>query len=109
MTPWRVLFTLTWFVAGGLASYAVLVRSENLRLSQDLDTLRDAQLRYEEQVAINLSQREDFESRVGQLEENLQSARLQLTNLSTALQEAREMMTPPAEEIRRNAGAGDVQ
>ena len=93
------LFILSWFVAGGLAFYAWLVHTENEALQQDMTTLQDYRQRYEEQLALNTRQREEFEAQVDQLQNNLRSSQAQLSNLSEALQEAREMMEPVAEQV----------
>jgi chromosome segregation ATPase len=95
--PRQLLFILAWFVAGGLTFYALLLHSRNASLKGELDNLRPYQQRYAEQVAINASQREEFEARVQQLQSSLQGAQVQMSNLSQALQEAREMMEPAAD------------
>lgn len=90
----RILFSLSWFIVGGLVFYLVLLRQENQALTRDLDALQTLQQRLNEQVEVNASQRTDFEARVQQLEDNLGAAQTQLSNLSAALQEARELMPP---------------
>jgi hypothetical protein len=93
----QALFVLSWFVAGGLTFYALLLHGENRDLAEELASLRQFQQRYQEQVSLNTRQREEFETQIQQLQSNLTGAQTQMTNLSQALQEAREMMMPVSE------------
>ena len=100
----HTLFVLSWFVAGGLAFYASLLNGENGELG---DQLASQQQRYQEQLALNTRQREEFETRIQQLQNNLNGAQAQMANLSAALQEAREMMEPATQQIIEQL-AGDA-
>lgn len=90
------LFVLSWFLAGGLTSYALLLHGDNKDLAEGLSRVRPFEQRYQEQVSLNTRQREEFETRIQQLQNNLTGTQAQMTNLSRALQEAREMMAPPS-------------
>ena len=90
----HALFIVPWFVAGGLSFYTLLLRNENSALSAELVAQRDYRLQYEQQLTANTQQREQFETQIQQLQDNLRSSQVQMTNLSEALQEAREMMEP---------------
>jgi chromosome segregation ATPase len=98
----QALFVLSWFLAGGLTFYALLLHGENSALAAELTALRQFEQRYQEQLAVNSRQRQEFETQIQQLQTNLTGAQAQMTNLSQALQEAREMMVPitdPAIEL----------
>ena len=73
----NTLFVLSWFVAGGLAFYATMLNGKIGDLSDELS-----------------SQQEGYEARIQQLQTNLKGAQTQMTNLSAALQEARELLEP---------------
>jgi chromosome segregation ATPase len=88
------LFIIPWFVAGGLSFFSVMLHNENAALGSEVAAQRDYRQQYEQQLAINTEQRERFETRIQQLQDNLRSSQVQMTNLSEALQEAREMMEP---------------
>lgn len=93
------LFILSWAVAGGLAYYALQQQRENIAFEAMEAELLETRQRYQEQVAVNARQREEFETRVQSLEENLRSSQAQMSNLSAALQEARELMEPVARQV----------
>ncbi len=102
------LFILSWIVAGGLAFYTAQLHRSNIALTAELSALEEFRLRYQEQVAVNRQQREQFESRILQLQGNLRRSQVQMSNLSEALQEAREMMEPVARQvIEQIAGQAD--
>jgi|GEM_PF-3167413 len=101
------LFLLSWFGAGGLTFYCVMLRSENRDLSEELTAQQDFQQRYQEQLTVNVRQREDFEVQIQQLQNNLSGAQIQMSNLSEALQEAREMMVPATQQVIEQL-AGDA-
>ncbi len=102
----KVLFALPWFVAGGLTFVVIVLMNDNSRLGADNEALGDIRLRYQEQVRLNARQREEFEGQIQQLQSNLQSAQNQMANLSAALQEAREMMEPVAQQVMDRISAG---
>ena len=106
----QALFVFSWFLAGGLTFYALLLHGENSDLAEELSSLRQFQQRYQEQVSLNTRQREEFETRIQQLQNNLTGAQTQMTNLSQALQEAREMMVPDTgQPTEPPTGAADPQ
>ena len=90
----QLLFILSWFIAGGLTFYSLALHRQNASLVDQRDTLSDFQRRYEEQLVVNQQQREEFESQISQLQNNLLGAQAQMTNLSQALQETRELIEP---------------
>ena len=85
---------LSWFVAGGLTYYVIVLHDRNVGLDQENAILRNIQVQYEQQVKVNAAQRQEFEARIQQLQSNLQGAQSQMSNLSEALQQAREMIDP---------------
>ena len=101
------LFVLSWFVAGGLTFYAVMLHGEIRDLEEELTTQQGFEQRYQEQISLNARQREEFEGQIQQLQNNLSGAQVQMANLSEALQEAREMMEPAARQVIEQLG-GDT-
>jgi hypothetical protein len=103
----KILFILSWFLAGGLCFYALLTGRENASLTSEVTELRSYRLRYEEQRELNARQREQFEAELQQLQNNLLGAQAQMRNLSEALQETRELIDPLASPPAA-AGATDL-
>ena len=105
----HALFVLSWFVAGGLAFYAMMLNGQIVDLSEELTTRQGFQQQYQEQLALNTRQREDYEARIQQLQSNLTGAQTQMANLSEALQEAREMLEPATQQLLEQVGGdGDL-
>lgn len=89
-----VLLLVPAFLAGALTFYAMTLFQHNVRLVGELDDQDALRSQLQAQQQLNTRQREDFEGRIQQLQNNLQSAQTQMTNLSAALQEARELIMP---------------
>jgi len=89
-----VLLLIPAFLAGALTFYAMTLFQHNVRLVGELDDQEALRSQLQAQQQLNTRQREDFEGRIQQLQSNLQSAQAQMTNLSAALQEARELIIP---------------
>ena len=94
----HALFVASWFVAGGLAFYDFMLSGQVGKLSEELSGQQQYQDLYQDQLALNTQQREELESQIQQLQNNLTGAQSQMVNLSAALQEAREMMVPATEQ-----------
>ena len=101
------LFVLSWFVAGGLTFYTLMLHSEINDLGEELTSRQGVEQRYQEQVTLNAQQREEFEGQIQQLQNNLSGAQVQMANLSQALQEAREMMEPATQQAIEQLGSDD--
>ena len=93
------LFMLSWFIAGGLTFYTIMLHGEMTDLSEQLTNQQQYQQRYQDQLALNARQRDEFEAQIQQLQANLTGAQAQMANLSEALQEAREMMVPATQPV----------
>ena len=89
-----VLLLVPAFLAGALTYYTMSLFQDNVRLVGELDDQEALRNQLQTQQQLNSRQREDFEGRIQQLQNNLQSAQTQMTNLSAALQEARELIMP---------------
>jgi hypothetical protein len=86
------------FAGAGLLAYLQYAEIQQLQRQLELQDTWRAQLL--ERVELNTSQRLDFERQIATLERNLSSANNQLTNMSLALQEARENVDHDIDSIR---------
>lgn len=89
-----VVLLIPAFIAGALSFYAIQLHGKNTRLAEQLNSLQTVQLQLTAQQALNVRQREEFEGRIQQLQNNLLGAQAQMSNLASALQAARELITP---------------
>jgi len=64
---------------------------------------------FQQQVGISAQQRQEFETQIQQLQSSLLGAQTQLSNLSAALQEAREMIEPRPAPSDNNDTSDSVQ
>lgn len=104
----NVLIFISWAVAGGLAYHAHFLSGENGVLRAELDARADYEVRYRQQLELNTSQREAFETQARQLQSNLAGAQAQMSNLSQALQETRELVVPPAGQVAEEVATGST-
>ena len=91
----------TAFVVVVLAAAALYQYKENdqvTRLQAELEQLR---VDLAAKDTLNQQQRQDFESQIESLESNLSSAGVQILNLSSALQDARENYFSDLEASRK--------
>ena len=89
------------FAVGVLAAAALYQYRENdqvTRLQAELEQLR---VDLAAKDTLNQQQRQDFESQIESLESNLSSAGVQILNLSSALQDARENYFSDLEASRK--------
>jgi len=75
---------------------AFLQHQEATALRGSLARSEEARLALEAEVAANAAQQQSVQQQIQQLQDNLRSSSAQLLQLSTSLQEAREMLVPPA-------------
>jgi len=75
---------------------AFLQHQEATALRASLARSEEARLALEAEVAANAAQQQSVQQQIQQLQDNLRSSSAQLLQLSTSLQEAREMLVPPA-------------
>lgn len=91
-----LLFPLPALIAGAMTYYVWQLGAENQRLQQELAGLASLRSELQDQQALNTRQRLEFEGQVTQLQGNLRDAQSQMSALSSALQEARELIEPGA-------------
>ena len=104
-----IILVLSWFVTGGLAYYSFQTYGENQLLETELSSFLTVRQQYQQQVEINAQQRQEFETQIQQLQDSLLGAQTQLSNLSAALQEAREMIETRAAPSNNNPTSDTIQ
>ena len=104
-----IILVLSWFVTGGLAYYSFQTYGENQRLETEVSSLQTVRQQYQQQVDINAQQRQAFETQIQQLQSSLLGAQTQMSNLSAALQEAREMIDPRPAPANNNTTPDPIQ
>ncbi|MFM1896919.1 MAG: hypothetical protein RLZZ385_1993 [Pseudomonadota bacterium] len=90
------LFPVPALIAGAMSFYVWQLSLDNQHLREQVTAANGLRSELQEQQALNARQREDFEGQVQQLQNSLLGAQAQMSNLSQALQEAREMIEPGA-------------
>jgi hypothetical protein len=104
-----IILVLSWFLTGGLAYHSFQTYGEIQRLERDASSLQVVRQQYQQQVDINTQQRQEFETQVQQLQSSLFGAQTQMTNLSAALLEAREMIDPRPAPANNDNNSDSVQ
>ena len=89
-----LLFPLPALIAGAMSFYVWQLGQENRTLRSEAAVVNQLRGQLQEQRDLNVAQREQLESQVEQLQSSLLGAQAQMSNLSAALQEAREMIDP---------------
>ena len=75
----------------------------NTKLTQELEIAESYQRRAQEQATLNTQQRLNFEASISELEESLLGMRVQLSDLTTALERAEERAEPDYQELVEKA------
>ena len=91
----------TAFVVGVLAAAALYQYRENQQVAELQTELEQLRTELAATDTLNQQQRQDFESYVESLESNLSSATVQISILSSALQDAMENYFPDLEASRK--------
>ena len=104
-----IVLILSWYLTGGLAYYSFQTYGEIQRLERDASSLQVVRQQYQQQVDINTQQRQEFETQVQQLQSSLLGTQTQMSNLSAALQEAREMIDPRPAPANNGNNSDSVQ
>ena len=84
---------------GGLS----FLQMQNTQLNQDLELAMGFQSQLQQQAEENVRQRLEFEKQIQGLQEQILSASIRLSNLSTSLQEARERSNPEYDRLLEQA------
>jgi len=89
-----IILVVSWFITGGLLYYSIQSHDENQRLTDEVSGLQGVRQQFQQQVILNTQLQQEFESQIQQLQSNLLGAQTQMSNLSQALQDARELIEP---------------
>ena len=94
-----IFLVIPAFVTGALSFYALQLHGINRQQADDLRLLESLRSQLQAQQELNVRQRQEFEGRIQQLQDNLSGAQTQMSNLSQALQQARELINATAPAI----------
>ena len=98
-----VFLLIPAFITGALSFYALQLHARYQQQADDLRVLDGLRGQLQAQQELNVRQRQEFEGRIQQLQDNLSGAQSQMSNLAQALQDARELINATAPAANRPA------